>query len=164
MDGELRPGGSFTPLEAYGAVGNLDTVALVGDDGSIDWLPFPHVESPSVFAGVLDADGGGHFSVRSVEEYDSEQRYRERTNVLETTVRTAEGRATVTDFMPVVGHEYSDETPRSAIYRRISGEQDEVRFRVSFAPAFDYARTGRRSSEPTRESGRPVAQTTPTSC
>jgi GH15 family glucan-1,4-alpha-glucosidase len=141
MDGELRPGGSFTPLEAYGVVGNLETVALVGDDGSIDWLPFPHVESPSVFATILDADDGGHFSVRPTEDHESEQAYRERTNVLETTVRTENGRATVTDFMPVVSHEYPDGTPRTALYRRVSGDRGSVGVRASFAPSFDYART-----------------------
>ncbi|WP_137283430.1 glycoside hydrolase family 15 protein [Halorussus salinisoli] len=139
--GELRPGGSYAPLESYGVVGNLETAALVADDGSIDWFPFPHVESPSVFAAILDADRGGRFAVRPTVGFESEQRYRERSNVLETTVRTAGGRATVTDFMPVVSHDYSVRTPRRAMYRRVSGDAGEVSVRVSFAPAFDYART-----------------------
>lgn len=140
-DAERRPGSPFVPLEAYGVVGNLETTALVADDGSIDWLPFPHVESPSVFATILDADGGGHFSVRPTGDFESEQRYRELTNVLETTFRTRDGQVTVTDFMPVVEHEYPDGTPRRAIYRRLSGDAGEVELHVSFAPAFDYART-----------------------
>jgi len=93
----------YKRLEEYGAIGDGNTVALVGRDGSIDWCPFPHVESPSVFAAVLDADRGGHFAVRPNQSFESVQRYRDRTNVLETTFRTASGSATVTDFMPVPG-------------------------------------------------------------
>ncbi|PSP55514.1 glycoside hydrolase family 15 protein [Halobacteriales archaeon QS_1_67_19] len=140
--GELRPGGSFVPLESYGAVGDLETTALVADDGSIDWLPFPHVESSSVFASILDADGGGHFSVRPTADFETEQGYRERTNALDLIFRTASGRATLTDFMPVVDHEYPDGTPGKAVYRGVACDRGEIEFRVSFAPSFDYARTG----------------------
>jgi GH15 family glucan-1,4-alpha-glucosidase len=149
-DSELRPGASFAPLESYGVIGNLETVALVADHGSIDWLPFPHVESPSVFADLLDADHAGHFAVRPTDDFDADRAYRERSNVLETTFRTAGGRATLTDFMPVVGREYSEETPERAVYRRISGEESTVEVGVSFAPAFDYARA---SPDLTRSEG-----------
>jgi GH15 family glucan-1,4-alpha-glucosidase len=139
-EGELRPGASFVPLESYGAIGNLETVALVSDTGAIDWLPFPHVESSSVFADLLDADHAGDFAVRPTGDFDADQAYRELSNVLETTFRTAEGRATVTDFMPVAGQQYPEGTPERAIYRRISGEKGTAQVDVSFAPVFDYAR------------------------
>jgi len=51
----------FAPIESYGIVGNLETCALIGPDGSVDWFPFPHVESPSVFTAILDPDRGGRF-------------------------------------------------------------------------------------------------------
>ena len=76
-------------LEEYGAIGDGDTVALVDRHGSIDWCPLPHVESPSVFTAILDADRGGRFAVRPTGSFESVQRYRDRTNVLETTFRTA---------------------------------------------------------------------------
>ena len=58
--------GRYQPIENYGLVGDLHTVALVGLNGSIDWLCLPNFDSPSVFAALLDADKGGHFSIRPV--------------------------------------------------------------------------------------------------
>ncbi|MFD1565620.1 glycoside hydrolase family 15 protein [Haloarchaeobius amylolyticus] len=129
----------YTPLAEYGAIGDGNTVALVGRDGSIDWCPFPHVESPSVFAAILDADRGGRFAVRPTSSFESVQRYRDRTTVLETTFRTADGEATVTDFMPVAEATESDD-PLPAVYRRLECEDGPLEFEVQFEPRFDYAR------------------------
>src|SRR6056297_3819579 len=96
----------YAPLEEYGLVGNLETCALVTVDGSVDWCPFPHLESPSLFGRILDAEDGGHFSIRPDASYESTHRYLDRTNVLETEFQTGMGTLTVTDFMPVTddGH------------------------------------------------------------
>jgi len=53
----------YQPIENYGVIGNLQTVALVGIDGSIDFLCFPYFDSPTLFGGLLDAQRGGHFSL-----------------------------------------------------------------------------------------------------
>ncbi|SER87854.1 glycoside hydrolase family 15 protein [Natrinema salaciae] len=129
----------YKRLTEYGAIGDGNTVALVGRDGSIDWCPLPHVESPSVFAAILDADRGGRFSVQPTRSFESIQRYRDRTNVLETTFRTADGSATVTDFMPVAEATGSADRP-PAIYRRLECDDGPLEFTVSFEPRFDYAR------------------------
>ncbi|HET7637520.1 MAG TPA: trehalase-like domain-containing protein, partial [Ktedonobacteraceae bacterium] len=51
----------YLPIEAYGMIGDLTTVALVGKNGSIDWCCLPDFDSPSIFAALLDADKGGSF-------------------------------------------------------------------------------------------------------
>ena len=130
---------AYKPLEEYGIVGNLETTALVGRDGSIDWCCFPHVESPSVFARILDADRGGYFTITPAESFEAKQTYRERTNVLETQFETDDGRATVTDFMPIPGETVAED--HRAIYRRLTGDNGEVDLVAEFAPRFDYAET-----------------------
>ncbi|MFC6757210.1 trehalase-like domain-containing protein [Halomicroarcula sp. GCM10025894] len=111
--------GDYTPIEAYGLVGNLETCALVGPDGSVDWFPFPHVESPSVFAAILDAKRGGRFRVGPTDGTAGRQRYRERTNVLETRFETDGSVLTVTDFMPPAG---AVDHPKRVLYRRLDCE------------------------------------------
>src|SRR5262245_17773646 len=59
----VAPGTDYQPIENYGVIGNMRTAALVGMDGSIDWLCFPHFDSPSVFAAILDCRKGGRFQI-----------------------------------------------------------------------------------------------------
>ena len=54
---------SYQPIENYGIVGNMRTVALVGMNGSIDWYCYPHFDSPSVFGAILDDKKGGRFQI-----------------------------------------------------------------------------------------------------
>jgi alpha,alpha-trehalase len=130
----------FLPIEEYGVIGNDNRCALVGSDGSIDWCCFPHLESPSVFAAVLDPDVGGRFAIRPDAPYDSSQAYVDRTNVLETTFETNGGTVTVTDFMPVRNDDAPDEPFQQSIYRKITGVEGTVDVDVRFEPRFDYAR------------------------
>lgn len=128
----------YSPLEEYGLVGNLDTCALVSQDGSIDWCPLPHLESSSVFARILDAEEGGHFCVRPNAIYEASQRYLERTNVLRTMFQTAMSDVTVVDFMPVKERD-SRQTRVPAIYRKVVCERGAADVEVTFRPRFDYA-------------------------
>ena len=128
----------YKPLEEYGIVGNLETVALIGRDGAIEWCCLPHVESPSVFARILDDRRGGHWTIAPAQSFEAEQEYVDRTNVLRTRFRTDAGRATVTDFMPIPGRTASEDS--RAIYRRVTGVEGEVTFVSEFEPRFDYAR------------------------
>ncbi|MEO7862319.1 MAG: trehalase-like domain-containing protein, partial [Nitrospirales bacterium] len=54
---------TYQPIENYGIIGNMRTAALVGMNGSIDWFCFPHFDSPSVFAAILDDGKGGRFEI-----------------------------------------------------------------------------------------------------
>ena len=127
----------YAPIEAYGVVGNLETCALVAPDGSIDWFPFPHIESPSILAAILDDEDGGRFRIGPVGEYETGQQYVETTNVLETTFRTADGTATVTDFLPPAGEV---DQPKKVIYRKVTCSEGSVEFDIEFEPQFDYGR------------------------
>jgi GH15 family glucan-1,4-alpha-glucosidase len=131
----------FTPIEDYGVIGNLETCPLVGRDGSIDWCCFPHIESSSVFASILDDEGGGHFAVQPATDFESEQAYVSRTNVLQTEFRTDSGTLELTDFMPVSTKVLSGHTP-SAIYRKAACTEGTIEVDVEFAPRFDYERAG----------------------
>ncbi|APW99486.1 glycoside hydrolase family 15 [Halobiforma lacisalsi AJ5] len=134
---------AYPPIESYGVVGNLETCALVGPDGSIDWFPFPHLESPTIFAAILDHDRGGRFRVAPTDAFESERRYVGDTNVLETTFRTEGGTATVTDFMPPAGRV---DDPKKVLYRKAACAEGRVELGVDLEPQFDYGRT-----EPTIE-------------
>ena len=133
----------YKRLEDYGIIGNLETCALVGNDGSIDWCCFPHLESPSVFAAILDAERGGHFWVSPNYSAQVKQAYLEDTNILQTTFQSESGTVVLTDFMPVIEGSYSDASGIvvRAILRKIECTSGSVEMQVDFKPRFDYART-----------------------
>src|SRR5436309_8790971 len=126
----------FAPIEDYGIIGDLHTVALVGKDGSIDFLCLPSFDSPSVFAALLDAERGGRFQIAPIlDRATRKQLYLPDTNVLLTRFLHADGVAEVSDFMPVedVGQAHN-------LVRRAKTVRGELRFRMSCDPRFDYAR------------------------
>ncbi len=127
----------YKRLEDYGLIGNLETCALVGRDGSIDWCCLPHLESPSVFAAILDVEKGGHFHIKPRQQSKARQSYVENTNVLRTTFETPSGVATLTDFMPVKGE--ADSLHR-AILRKVTCSRGRMELEIEFGPRFDYAR------------------------
>ncbi|MDJ1431464.1 glycoside hydrolase family 15 protein [Halostagnicola sp. A-GB9-2] len=133
----MRNDTRYLPIEDYGVVGNLETCALVAPSGSIDWFPFPHLESPSILAAILDADRGGRFRIGPTDSFETDRRYVDRTNVLETTFHTADGTATVTDFMPPAGQV---DHPKKVLYRKVECTAGTVDLEVDLDPQFDYGR------------------------
>src|SRR5216684_1296617 len=104
---------AYQPIENYGVIGNMRTVALVSVRGSIDWLCFPHFDSPSVFAALLDDEKGGCFEICSLDERMShKQLYWPDTNVLITRFLSRDGVGEIEDFMPVP-------SPANEIVRRV---------------------------------------------
>ena len=72
----------YKPIESYGVLGDLHTVALVSMDGSIDWCCLPQFDSPSIFAAILDERKGGFFKIASLYEVQHKQMYLPDSNVL----------------------------------------------------------------------------------
>lgn len=131
---------SYQPIENYGIVGDLHTVALVGMDGSIDFMSFPHFDSPTIFAALLDRQNGGRFQIAPyLDEASQKQLYLPDSNILLTRFLSKEGMAEISDFMPVEesGHAHT-------LVRRAKTIRGEVRFRMICAPRFDYGRAQHR--------------------
>src|SRR5215813_5918390 len=92
-------------IEDYAMIGDLETAALVGLDGSIDWLCWPRFDSDACFAALLGRPSHGRWLITTSQPIDTVSRcYRPDTLILETTFATATGRATVIDFMLPRGH------------------------------------------------------------
>lgn len=89
----------FAPLSAYALLGDLRGAALVADDGAIDWLALPTMDSPPVCAALLDPEDGGSFTLAPTIPSQVERRYLPGTMVLETTFTTAQGMVRVTDAL-----------------------------------------------------------------
>src|SRR5438132_5385198 len=84
-------------IQDYGIIGDCRAAALVSKYGSIDWLCWPRIDSPAIFAALLDQQRGGYWQVSPSEKYGVSRRYLEDSNVLETQFRTANGVVCVTD-------------------------------------------------------------------
>jgi GH15 family glucan-1,4-alpha-glucosidase len=124
----------------HGAIGNLETIALVDTAGTVDYLCWPCLDSPSVFAGLLDPDKGGHFAIEpDMPGGRIVQMYLPDTNILLTRWMSAEASIELTDLMPVDvdGGEVS-----SRLVRRLTCTRGEATIRVRCAPRFDYGRQG----------------------
>ncbi|HEV2644386.1 MAG TPA: trehalase-like domain-containing protein, partial [Candidatus Elarobacter sp.] len=92
----------YSPIGAYGIIGDMRTAALIGLDGSMDWCCLPEFSSASTFAAILDSANGGRFKIAPAMAYTTEQRYLPATNVLATTFHAeAGGTLELCDFMPV---------------------------------------------------------------
>jgi GH15 family glucan-1,4-alpha-glucosidase len=131
---------AYLPIENYGVIGDCHTVALVGLNGSIDWLCFPVFDSPSVFGAILDDEKGGHFQITPLEDdLMARQMYLPETNVLVTRFFSSAGLAEITDFMPIEDDKHA--TWNHRVIRRVRMVHGSMRFKMECRPAFNYART-----------------------
>lgn len=132
----------YQPISAYGIIGNLRSIALVATNGSIDWCCLPRMDSPSVFAALLDARRGGFFQVRPVDGGSGTQEYVEATNVLRTRFDTGGSTLWVTDFMPLRGNINGRNASHAApeIHRVLECQDGPVNVEAVWAPRLDYAR------------------------
>ncbi|MER7448488.1 glycoside hydrolase family 15 protein [Microbacterium sp. NPDC097977] len=114
---------SARPLASYAPIGDGRTVALIGLDGRIDWLPLPGLTDLPVFASLLDEQTGGCVELRPTAEFRTERRYVPETNVLETTFHTDAGTVRITDAL-IFG--VAGRLPWAELARRIDGVEGEV--------------------------------------
>jgi GH15 family glucan-1,4-alpha-glucosidase len=122
-------------IEDYGVIGDTHTGALVGRDGSIDWLCLPRFDSPACFAKLLGDERNGFWRIAPAKSAGAVQevsrRYREDTLVLETDFRTAGGVARVVDCMPV-----REAHPR--VLRMVQCTRGQLDMRMDLVMRFDY--------------------------
>ncbi|MCK8519506.1 glycoside hydrolase family 15 protein [Methanoculleus sp. 7T] len=139
---EGAPQDEYQPIEAYGVIGNGHTVALVSSRGSIDWLCFHRFDSPSLFARILDPDRGGYWSIQPEEPFGSSHRYREATNILETTFQRTDGTVILQDFMDIASVARLRRLPAPGRLIRIAEcTEGKVGIVCNCLPRPNYART-----------------------
>ena len=128
------------PIGDYALVSDCRSAALVGRDGSVDWLCFPRFDGPSVFCRLLDP-GGGYFAIRPAGAFQARRRYVSETMVLETTFTTEGGTAVLTDAMAIGagerGHGLGVHSP-GMLLRRLACTGGQIEAEVSYAPRPEY--------------------------
>jgi GH15 family glucan-1,4-alpha-glucosidase len=137
----------YLPIEDYAAIGDGRALALVGSDGSIDWMCLPELDSPSVFAAVLDPVSGGSFSLAPAIPFEVRRQYVPDTNVLETEYLTDQGRVRVHDALTI---DNAQNAPWRELVRRVEGVSGSVPMRWRLRPRFGY---GSDSCEPVAVAG-----------
>jgi pentatricopeptide repeat protein len=130
--------GRYPDISDHGLIGDLQTAALVANDGTIDFFCCPRFDSPSVFCTLLDAEKGGYFRISPVaDSYVSKQLYLPSTAMLITRFMTPDGVGEVLDFMPVIEGKPTDQH-RLVRYLRVA--RGTMKFQIEVQPRFDYGR------------------------
>ncbi|GAN53301.1 glycoside hydrolase family 15 protein [Tanticharoenia sakaeratensis] len=125
----------FMPIENHAVIGDLRTTALIALDGAVDMMCWPRFDSPSIFARLLDDDGGVFELAPTLDGGRHTQFYVPDTNILLTRTLSHEGVSEISDFMPL-----GPENQIQRLVRRIKSVRGEIACTMRCAPRFDYAR------------------------
>src|SRR5215510_9714225 len=126
---------SFEPIEDYGVIGNMQSIALVGMNGSIDFLCYPDFDSPTIFAALLDDRKGGRFAIQpQLTNMRVRQLYLPDTNILITRFLAEEGVVELMDCMPTD----DDVNQPNEIVRLVKVIRGNVKFDMCCQPRFNY--------------------------
>jgi len=125
----------------FALLSDCHSAALLGRGGTVQWYCVPRFDSPSIFAHLLDPEGG-HWSLHPVEPHQVERSYVADTMILQTTFRTSRGRVMLTDALALGrgarGHEVGKHSPHILV-RKVEGIEGEVEMEMNFAPRPEYA-------------------------
>lgn len=128
-------------IENHGVIGDLNTIALVSIDGSIDFMCLPDFDSPTVFGALLDKKKGGFFQISACEDsIKKKQLYIPDTNILLTRFHYEDGIGEITDFMPLSSFFRSN-----ILIRRIKSIKGMITFRMRCNPQFNYGQDSHRT-------------------
>lgn len=132
----------YYPINHYGIIGDLHSVALINPDAGIDWCCLPVFDCPSIFAGLLDKQNGGHFSIGLDAAQSNSQRYLHNTNILQTELWFENQHIEILDYMPILSEDGSKkDIDSSMICRHIECVKGiDVKVKIDFNPKPDYAR------------------------
>jgi len=119
------------PIEDYALLGDRHTAALVGRNGSVDWMCLPRFDSPACFAAILGTEEHGHWQICPTGDYEVSRRYVGTSAVLETTFTTDTGVVQLLDLMPV-------QDGRADMLRRITGVEGSVEVTHTWVVRADY--------------------------
>src|SRR5438034_9563004 len=135
-----RDASGSLPIGDYAMLSDCSSAALVGTDGSIDWLCLPRFDSPAVFSRILDP-AAGHWSIAPTEPFTSERRYLPGTLVLETIFTTERGRVRLVDALAFEpgqrGHDLGQNPPHELL-RLVDGIEGDVELKMELAPRPEY--------------------------
>ncbi len=123
------------PIESYGMIGDCQTAALVGMNGSVDWLCWPRFDSDACFAALLGGQSNGYWLITPLDDVKAmKRRYRRDTLILETQFETETGKITLVDFMLPRG-------PSSDLIRIVTCDEGEVPICMELVLRFGYGAT-----------------------
>jgi GH15 family glucan-1,4-alpha-glucosidase len=126
---------TFAPIESYAVIGDCETAALVGLDGSIDWLCWPEFSSDACFARLLGSEENGRWLLApAAEDVKITRKYRDHTLILETTFEAADFAVMLIDFMPIRG-------TNSDIVRVVKGIRGSTPMKMELSIRFNYGAT-----------------------
>ena len=125
------------PIRDYGVIGDTQSVALVSNEGSIDYCSLPYLDSSTVFGALLDDERGGYFSIHPVDVFKCKQEYIPDTPILRCRFSTDSGEAELLDFMDIVS--LGDQEQNHALHRCVRLLSGKMTFVMRFVPRPQYA-------------------------
>ncbi len=131
----------YKQISDYGVIGDMHSIALVSNKGAIDYCVMPHIDSPTVFAAILDDEKGGSFLIYPAEEFTSKQSYLPDTNILKCEFKTVDAEVELIDFMPISSNQLFDQQKEHVICRHLKVTKGQMSFSLICDPRPEYGKT-----------------------